>query len=390
LNFDQFIAKGLAERHQQNRYRRRQTVEGSQGARISINGREFIGFCSNDYLGLAGHPKVVEALQQAALKYGVGSGASHLVCGHNSEHHALEVELAEFTRRDRALLFSTGYMANLGSINALLGHKDIIFEDRLNHASLLDAAQLCGAELKRFRHNDMSHLQQQLEGSSATRKLIVVDGVFSMDGDLAPLPELTKLANQYDAWLMVDDAHGFGVLGEMGAGCLDYFKLTQQDVPILMGTLGKALGTFGAFIAGKADLIEYLIQFARPYIYTTALPPTIAAATRAALKIIQAEPERRHYLWQLIEYFRIGAGSINLSLLPSQSAVQALIVKDDLMALTLAEQLKNLGFLVSAIRPPTVPEGTARLRITLSANHTLADIDALLAALEGCLHLNDK
>lgn len=380
-SLNQTLQQRLAERRALNRYRVRPVLQSPQTPEIQVDGRRLTAFCSNDYLGLATHPKVIEAFHQAADRYGVGSGASHLVCGHSEEHHRLEEVLAEFTGRARALLFSTGYMANLGAVNALIGRGDAIFEDRLNHASLLDAGLLSSARFQRFRHNDVNHLREQLQASDARHKMIVVDGVFSMDGDLAPLPELAEVAVEFDAWLMVDDAHGFGCLGENGGGCLEHFSLTQEQVPILMGTLGKAFGSFGAFVAGSETLIESLIQFARPYIYTTALPPAVAAATRAALKLVREEGERRAHLLHLVQRFREGAESIGLELWPSPSAIQPIIVGDDARALQLTDALRQRGFWVSAIRPPTVPEGTARLRVTLSAAHTESQVDGLLNAL---------
>lgn len=382
LSLEQTLQQRLAERRALNRYRVRPVVQSPQQAEIQVDGRKLIGFCSNDYLGLANHPKVVEAFQKAAEHYGVGSGASHLVCGHSQEHHRLEEELAQFTGRARALLFSTGYMANLGAVNALIGRADAVFEDRLNHASLLDAGLLSGARFQRFRHSDVEHLRQQLETSDARHKMILVDGVFSMDGDLAPLPDLARLAQEFDAWLMVDDAHGMGCLGATGAGCLEHFGLGESQVPILMGTLGKAFGSYGAFVAGSEALIEALIQFARPYIYTTAIPPAVAAATRAALRLVQEEGERREHLHKLVQRFRAGAQALGLELWPSPSVIQPIIVGDDTRALRLAEQLRQRGYWVSAIRPPTVPEGTARLRVTLSAAHTEAQVDGLLDALK--------
>lgn len=382
LSLEQTLQQRLAERRALNRYRVRPVVQSPQQVEIQVDGRRLIGFCSNDYLGLANHPKVLEAFQKAAERYGVGSGASHLVCGHSQEHHLLEEELAQFTGRPRALLFSTGYMANLGAVTALIGRGDAVFEDRLNHASLLDAGLLSGARFQRFRHNDIDHLRQQLQACDSRHKMILVDGVFSMDGDLAPLPDLAQLAQEFDAWLMVDDAHGMGCLGATGAGCLEHFGLDENQVPILMGTLGKAFGSYGAFVAGSEALVESLIQFARPYIYTTAIPPAVAAATRAALRLLQEEGERREHLHKLVQRFRAGAQALGLELWPSLSAIQPIIVGDDARALRLAEQLRERGYWVSAIRPPTVPEGTARLRVTLSASHTEAQVDGLLEALK--------
>ena len=378
---DEVLLPALAERRAQHLYRARRTVAGPQGPELAVDGRRYLAFCSNDYLGLANHPEVIAAAQRAAGEYGAGSGASHLVCGHSVIHHRLEEALAEFTGRPRALLFSTGYMANLGVVNALLGKADHIFEDKLNHASLLDAGLLSGARFQRFLHNDVASLEQRLARADNGRKLVAVDGVFSMDGDLAPLPELAAAASRHDAWLMVDDAHGIGVLGEHGGGCAEHFGLDIEQLPILMGTLGKGFGSFGAFVAGSEALIETLIQFARTYIYTTALPPAVAAATLESLNLIQRETWRREHLHALIARFRSGAEQLGLPIMASTSPIQPLLVGDAGRALALSEQLAERGIWISAIRPPTVPAGTARLRITLSAAHSEAQVDRLLAAL---------
>lgn len=376
------LKAALVNRRKDQLYRHRKVLESAQGAEVVVDGRRVINFCSNDYLGLANHPEVVTAFKNAVDQFGVGSGASHLVCGHSSLHHQLEEELADFTGRDRALLFSSGYMANLGVINSLLGKSDFIFEDKLNHASLLDAGLLSGARFQRFLHNDIEGLEKRLQKAETGRKLIVVDGVFSMDGDTAPLTELAMSAKQYDAWLMVDDAHGMGVLGNTGAGCAEYFNLDQQQLPILMGTLGKGFGSFGAFVAGTEELIETLIQFARTYIYTTALPPAVAAASLASLKIIRDDRQRRQYLQQLIIQFKSSAEKIGLSLLPSNSAIQPLMIGDAGKAMAISDELAQRGFLVGAIRPPTVPAATSRLRITLTAAHSEQQVKALLTALD--------
>ncbi len=375
------LEAALDQRRQQHLYRQRKVLESAQAAEVVVDGRRCLNFCSNDYLGLASHPELVAAFQQAANDFGVGSGASHLVCGHSTVHHQLEEALAAFTGRDRALLFSTGYMANLGVINALLGKDDYVFEDKLNHASLLDGGLLSRARFQRFLHNDTDNLQRRLSKAGEGRKLIAVDGVFSMDGDLAPLPELAEQARQHHAWLMVDDAHGMGVLGDTGAGCAEHFGLDQQALPVLMGTLGKGFGSFGAFVAGSETLIETLIQFSRSYIYTTALPPAVAAASLASLKIIQADTARREHLQQLIAQFRRGAEQLGLSLMDSPTAIQPLLVGDNETALRISQALAEQGLLIGAIRPPTVPEGTARLRITLSAAHSEQQVEQLLAAL---------
>lgn len=370
----------LAQLKQQSLYRSRCVIDGPQAVFLQVDDRQLINFCSNDYLGLANHPQVCEAFKQAVDHYGVGSGSAHLICGHSREHHALEEELAAFTGRERALLFSTGYMANMGVISALLGRSDSVLEDRLNHASLLDGGLLSRARFQRYRHADVTDLETRLAACPANA-LIVSDGVFSMDGDLAPLPGLARLAGKYGVGLLIDDAHGFGVLGKSGGGIVEHFGLGQQDVPILMGTLGKAFGSFGAFVAGSEPLIEMLIQKARTYVFTTATPPAIAAASRVSLRLLQAESWRREKLLSLILRFRAGAEQQGLPLQDSFTAIQPIQVGESKQALTAAKQLLEQGFWVSAIRSPTVPVGTARLRVTFSANHEEYQVDALLEAL---------
>ncbi|WP_290648749.1 8-amino-7-oxononanoate synthase [Aquisalimonas sp.] len=343
-------------------------------------GRELLVFCSNDYLGLAQAPEVAGALRQAVNRDGVGSGAAHLVTGHRSEHAALEAELAEWLGRERALLFSTGYMANLGVVSAFVGRGDLVVEDRLNHASLLDAGLLSGARMQRYHHGDATHLAARLQ-RAARRRLVVTDGVFSMDGDVAPLAAVAQAARDRDAMLMVDDAHGIGVLGEEGRGAVAEAGLGQDDVPLLVGTLGKALGTFGAFVAGPADCIDWLVHKARPYVYTTAPPPALAAATRASLRLARQQPWRRQHLEALVCRFRRGAEALRLRLMASRTAIQPIVVGDAGAAVQASQALEDRGVLVTAIRPPTVPKGTARLRVTLSAAHSEAQVDRLLEAL---------
>ncbi|WP_136680177.1 8-amino-7-oxononanoate synthase [Neptunomonas sp. XY-337] len=376
------LAQELTLRKQQSLYRQRSVLASPQQPEVVLDGKPFLAFCSNDYLGLANHPDVVDALQRAANEFGVGGGASHLVNGHSHHHHALEEALAEFTGRPRVLLFSTGYMANLGVVNALLDKRDAVFQDRLNHASLLDAGLLSGARFQRYQHNDVAQLAARLARSDARRKLVVTDGVFSMDGDVAPLPALCRAAQEAQAWVMVDDAHGFGCLGQSGGGVAEHFQLTEEQVPVLVGTLGKGFGTAGAFVAGSEVLIETLIQFARTYIYTTSMPPAVAAATCKSLELLQKETWRREHLNALIERFRVGAQQLGFTLMDSQTPIQPILVGDADKALKMSEQLKAQGIYISAIRPPTVPVGSARLRVTLSAAHTEAQIDRLLAALE--------
>ncbi|MDP1771598.1 MAG: 8-amino-7-oxononanoate synthase [Methylobacter sp.] len=374
------LAANLDDIAQQGLYRSRRVIASPQGINLEIDGKTVVNFCSNDYLGLTNHPDVVKAFKFGADHYGVGSGSAHLICGHSAAHHALEEELAAFTGRERALLFSTGYMANIGVISALLGRGDSVFEDRLNHASLLDGGLLSGARFKRYAHADMADLEANLDKASGN-KLIVTDGVFSMDGDFAPLNELAVAAKKHDAWLMVDDAHGLGVIGERGGGILEHYGLGQNDVPVLMGTLGKGLGTFGAFVAGSELLIETLIQKARTYIYTTALPAAVAEATRASLKIVIEENWRRDKLKQLSERFSVGAEQIGLQVMPSSSAIQPILIGDSQTAVDISNALLDAGLLVSAIRPPTVPQGSARLRVTFSALHEEQHVDRLLDAL---------
>ncbi len=376
------LAAALDRRRAEGLYRSRRVVAGPSGPELEVDGRRLLAFCSNDYLGLAGDPRVAAALANAAHRCGSGSGAAHLVSGHHAEHHALEEELAAFTGRERALLFSTGYMANLGAIAALAGRGDSVVEDRLNHASLIDGARLSGAKLLRYRHADPASLADQLTRTQG-RTLVATDGVFSMDGDVAPLAELAAVCREHDARLLVDDAHGLGATGPGGRGSLALAGLDARDVPLLVGTLGKAFGTFGAFVAGDEALIETLIQLARPYIYTTALPPAVAAATRVSLKLASEETWRRERLTELVARFRDGATALGLELLRSTTPIQALLLGDARRALAASEALEARGLLVTAIRPPTVPEGTARLRITFSAAHDVAHVDRLLDALAG-------
>lgn len=367
--------------------RTRVARKGQQAPEQEIAGQHFVSFCSNDYLGLASHPQVREAFKSAVDRYGLGSGGSHMVTGHCAAHQLLEEELADFMGRDRALLFSTGYMANVGIINALTDTGGLVLQDSLNHASLLDGGWLSKAESRRYPHNDMSALQQMLSDSNASHHLIVSDGVFSMDGDLAPLPELTELARQHRAWLMIDDAHGIGCLGDSGRGIVEAFssagcKPTQADLPVLVGTLGKAFGSTGAFAVGDSEMIEYLIQFARPYIYSTAMPPAVAEATRTSLRLLREEPWRRARVQELVTRFRDRAAGLNLQLSHSTSPIQAVILGDVETAMRASRTLAQEGVHVSAIRPPTVPAGTSRLRITFSAAHTDAHLDRLINALE--------
>jgi 8-amino-7-oxononanoate synthase len=345
---------------------------------VLADGAELIDFSSNDYLGLARHPALVAAMSSAAARDGAGSGASHLVSGHGAEHARLEEELAAFTQRERALLFSTGYMANLAVLGALAGRGERVLLDRLCHASLIDGARLSGARLIRYAHADADEAARLLGGAT----LLATDGVFSMDGDLAPLPQLARAARSQQAWLVLDDAHGLGVIGEGGRGTLAHFGLGSEEVPVLVGTLGKAFGSFGAFVAGDAALIEYLIQVARTYIYTTALPSPVAAATRRALQLAQQESWRRARVHELTARFRRHAAALDVPLAGvAHTPIQPILLGSAAAALAAQRALRDAGFWVVAIRPPTVPAGSARLRVALCASHTEAEVDQLVEAL---------
>jgi 8-amino-7-oxononanoate synthase len=360
--------------------RARRTLDTPQSPHIVVDDKSYLAFCSNDYLGLANHPQLISALQNGAQQWGVGAGAAHLVSGHFAPHHQLEIQLAEFVHKPAALLFSTGYMANLGVVQALVGKADTVFADKLNHASLNDAMLLSRAQIKRYRHGDMTQLTEQLAQTKNGRKLIITDAVFSMDGDLAPLPELLALCEQHDAWLLVDDAHGFGVLGQQGRGSLAHFNLDSPRI-IYMATLGKAAGVSGAFVAAEQVVIDTLINHARSYVYTTATPPALSVALLQSLQLIRQGDDRRAHLQNLIAQLRDGLSDLPWSLMPSATAIQPLLIGENKMALQLSEGLRERGIWVAAIRPPTVPLGTARLRITLSAAHGDADVMQLVEAL---------
>ena len=379
---DQRLAPLLAERRAAGLYRQPQALAGYDGARaVTPDGRSVTVLCSNDYLGLAADPRPARALAEAAQAHGTGSGAAHLVTGHRPEHEALEAELADLTGRESALLFSTGYMANLGVVSALAARGEVVAEDRLNHASLIDAVRLAGARSRRYRHADPGHLAQRLDAGAS---LVVTDGVFSMDGDVAPLPELAERAEEAGATLVVDDAHGLGVLGPEGEGSIAATRCDPRRVPVLVGTLGKAFGGLGAFVAGSRTLIEALRQQARTYIYTTAPGPALAAATLEAVRIARAEGWRRVHLQHLVHRFRSGAQALGLPLRDGQGAmtpIQPVIVGSAEAALAWSHVLEERGLRVTAIRPPTVPQGGARLRVSLTAAHGAEDVDRLLEAL---------
>ncbi len=398
------LQRELDERTAQGLLRSRRTLSTPQSPHIVVDGKPYLAFCSNDYLGLANHRQLVAALQEGAQRWGVGAGAAHLVSGHFAPHHELEQRLAAFVGKPAALLFSTGFMANLGVVQALVGKGDTVFADKLNHASLNDAMLLSRAEVKRYRHNDMAQLAQLLAQTTSGRKLVITDAVFSMDGDIAPLPEILALCEQHDAWLLVDDAHGFGVLGEQGRGILhtplsnslpqggereDPLSRSRErarervDSPriIYMGTLGKAAGVSGAFVAAEQVVIDTLVNQARSYVYTTASPPALACALLQSLQLIEQGDPLRAHLHRLIEKLLDGLCGLPWQLMPSDTAIQPLLIGDNVRALELSAALRERGIWVAAIRPPTVPQGTARLRITLSAAHTEEDVDRLIEAL---------
>lgn len=380
------FAQEIEDRKKAGLYRTRRLVSGPQKPELTAGGKALLSFCSNDYLGLANHPANIETLKNALPETGLGGAASHLICGHHDAHHQLEERLANFTRRSSALFFSTGYMANMGVISALAGRGDTIFSDRLNHASIIDGCILSRARVRRYGHGDVAALEAML-AETGGHKLVVTDGVFSMDGDVAPLRELARVCRTHDALLVVDDAHGIGVLGPEGRGSVLDAGLTEKDVPVLIGTLGKAVGTSGAFVAGPALLMDYLVQKARTYIYTTAMPPAVAMATCTSLEVIERGDYLRTHLDALIDRFRNGAKELGYELMASHTPIQPIMVGTNEAALALSKALEDRGLLVTAIRPPTVPAGEARLRVTLSAAHRIADVDCLLAALAECRSL---
>ena len=369
---------GLADSHL---LRTRKTLETGCSTHVSVDGKPLLAFCSNDYLGLASHPAIQEAVCKAVRQWGTGSGGSHVVNGHMTPHQMLEEALAQFVGADRALYYSTGYMANIGVVPTLVGRGDAVFADRLNHASLIDAVQLSRADHRRYAHKDMGQLEKMLASSDAKRKLILSDAVFSMDGDVAPLKELLDLAEQYDAWLVLDDAHGFGVLGQEGRGSLAHFGIPFHPRLVYIGTLGKAAGVSGAFVAGSSTVIEWLMQRSRSYIFTTASSPVIAAALLASLELVRQGEDLRGQLRQLAQSLHEGLQGTAWRILPSFTAIHPIIVGENDAVLKVSEALMDRGIWVPAIRPPTVPKGQARLRISLSASHTLADVGRLVSAL---------
>lgn len=375
------LSKQLAELQQQNAYRTRQALEGPQGVEVTQNSKRYISFCSNDYLGLANDPRVCTAMIEAVKHYGVGTGASQLITGYTSIHSELEQQLAKFLNYPRCILFSSGYLANLGVISSFANKNSLVVEDKLNHASLIDAGKYAGAKLKRYRHQDIEHAKRIINSENNESGLLVTDGVFSMEGTIAPLKKLIELKHDRGYKLIVDDAHGIGALGKQGKGSIEHESLSSSQVDILIGTFGKSFGASGAFVLSDDDNIEYLIQKARTLIYTTAPPAALAAAAQKSLDIIINEPERRQRLQNNIQYFRDCAKHTSLNLLDSVTAIQSLIIGDNNKTLAYSYELKNMGLLVLAIRPPTVAQNTSRLRITLCSEHTREHIDRLISAM---------
>lgn len=382
FQYDQWLQTRLQQQREADRWRQLNSLQSAQSSRVQVDGKSLINFSSNDYLSLANHPQVVNAFKQGLDKFGCGSGASHLICGHSEAHDRLQQALANWLGYESITLFSSGYMANTAMLHTLLGEEDVIVQDKLNHASLIDAALSSKARHKRFRHCDRDSLQQQLSFSARFRA-IVTDGVFSMDGDIAPLADYASLIEKHrNALLMVDDAHGLGVIGSTGAGTREHFQLGSEQVHVTMGTLGKALGTAGAFIAGDAVIGETLRQFARPYIYTTAMPPAVAWATVSSIQLAQQQDGPRASLQRNIKLFKALATDLKLPLMPSNTAIQPLVIGDEKSCMACGDFLKQHGFWVGTIRPPTVPQGTARLRITLNASHQKDDVEQLVSLIE--------
>ena len=374
------LQKELEQRKVDGLLRQRRLLDSPQAEHIVANQQPYLSFCSNDYLGLANRPELITAMQKAAGDSGVGSGASNLITGHHRYHDDLEKQLASFVDMPAALLFSTGYMANIGVLGALMGRGDAIFADKLNHACLNDGAYFSYAEFHRYPHNDVQALEKLLQASQAKHKMIAADAVFSMDGDIAPIPEYLALCEKYDAYLYLDDAHGFGVLGEHGQGSLNHFNIKSPRI-IVMATLGKAAGVAGAFVAGEQVVIDYLIQKAKSYVYSTPAPPALSATLSASVKLIAQGDDLRANLNALIAYLKANLKLKKWKLLESDTAIQPLLIGGNEESLALSEYLQTHGILVPAIRPPTVPAGTARLRISLSAAHSLDDVKQLVAAI---------
>jgi len=385
-DFESLLSNKLKDREQQGLTRQRLSLQSAQSNSIKIDDKNFLNFSSNDYLGLANNPDTLYAIKNQLEQSGFGSGASHLICGHHQIHQDLENALAKFLQRGSAITFSSGYMANLAILQSLASKGDLILSDKLNHASIIDGAKLSDAQSLRYPHCDLAALESRLK-KQAVNKWVVTDSVFSMDGDIAPLREIVELCKKYEANLIVDDAHGFGVLGKNGRGCIEHFELSQSDCVVVMGTFGKALGGYGAFVSGGHALTSYLEQFARPYIYTTALPPAVAAGNLYNLRLIESKPQLRNKLIENIKYFKLQCANKKIDMFDSQTAIQPIKVGNTKKLLRLDKKLKENGILVGAIRPPTVPPNGDRLRITLSASHDFEQINHLIEQLNKYINL---
>lgn len=381
-----FLQSALDQREKDGLLRQRRLLDSPQAEQIVADDKPYLSFCSNDYLGLANHSTLIAVMQKAAEDSGVGSGASGLVTGHHRYHDDLEKQLAKFVNLPAALLFSTGYMANIGVLGALVGRGDAIFADKLNHACLNDGGYYSLADFKRFAHNDVQALEKLLKASTAKHKIIAVDAVFSMDGDIAPIPEYLDLCEKYDAYLYIDDAHGFGVLGKHGAGTLSHFQenenMAKSPRIMMMATLGKAAGVAGAFVAGEQVVINYLIQTAKSYVYSTPAPPALSATLSESVKLIEQGDDLRAHLYGLIHLLKAELKLEKWQLMPSMTSIQPLLIGDNFKAVEVSKYLQLNGILVPAIRPPTVPVNTARLRISLSAAHRIDDVWRLIKVLQ--------
>ena len=384
MAFD-FIENQLQQRHADGLYRHCQITENKQGRYVEIAGKCYLNFSSNDYLGLASDPELISAWAIGAERYGVGSGGSYLVTGYNHAHHQLTEQLKSWLGVEAIALFSSGYSANQAIIKLLLDKNSLLIQDKLNHASLMEAGAFSSAKMLRFKHNDTTHLNHLLQKNNHTDKLIISEGVFSMDGDTAPIKELCKQNELHKSWLMIDDAHGLGVLGEQGKGSAVEAGIKNNKLQIYMATFGKALGVGGAFVAGSQPFINYLNNFSKPYIYTTGLSPAMAHTIGYAANIVATQQWRRDKLFELISFFKSLALQHDIPLSDSKTAIQPLIIGDSKKALQIAQKLQSLGFWVTAIRPPTVPKNSARLRITLTTNHELQDIEQLIKAISTIL-----
>ena len=382
-----YISDELSKIKESGLYRELKVVGNAQDTRIDIEGKTYLSFCSNNYLGLANHPSVVNAVKKAVDEYGWGACASRLVSGNMTLHEALEKEISRFKRKDAAIVFPTGYMANLGVISSLVSGGDLVISDKLNHASIIDGCRLSGADFRVYAHCNMEKLETILKKTSKyNRKLIVTDSVFSMDGDLAPLPDIVRIAKEYNAMVMVDEAHGTGVFGENGRGVVEHFNL-DKEVDVVMGTLSKAIGSLGGYVCGDDDLISYLRNKARPFMYTTALPPAVCAASIASINLIQEDPSLREVLWNNVCCIKERLGSLGIDMISSQSQIIPLLIGDTQKAVDISKLLYERGVLIPAIRPPTVPANSSRLRMTVMSSHTQDDLESLFKVLKDVLNL---